>query len=227
MNRIISSVKMLIDSKRIKVRETFNPYLAPFRRLKLKTTQVTIISNNCWGGHVYRYFGIKYQSPTVGLYFFCDDYLKFINNLKYYINFELRFIKHEESKYYKILEERGGNDAICPIGILDDVEIIFLHYGSEKEAFEKWTRRSKRIVWDNIVYKMSEQNKCTDKLLAEFDKLEEKRKFCFVTKDKGLKSQVLFKEYSDSDSVSNDTILFRKYIKLACFINGEPFKKKQ
>ncbi|WP_113846262.1 DUF1919 domain-containing protein [Enterococcus durans] len=25
-----------------------------------------IISNNCWGGHVYRYFGMKYLSPAIG-----------------------------------------------------------------------------------------------------------------------------------------------------------------
>ena len=218
---------MMKDFQKIRLRELLNPYLAPFRRLGLKTDKFTIISNNCWGGHVYRYFGIPYLSPTIGLYFFADDYLRFIKRLNYYLSLELKFIKHEESKYYTILVERGGRDAICPIGKLDELEIIFLHYGSEQEAFEKWTRRSKRIVWNNIVYKMSDQNMCTDELLVEFDKLNINRKFCFVSKDLGLKSQVLFKEYFGSEEVRNDTTLFRKYIKLASFINGKPFKKRQ
>lgn len=217
----------MINEIRIKIRETLNPYLAPLRRKKLKTDKFTIISNNCWGGHVYRYFGLNYMSPTVGLYIFSEDYIKFIKNLRHYLTSELTFVSRADSKYSEILEERGGKDAICPIGKIDDIEIIFLHYSSEEEAREKWNRRCSRVVWDNIVYKMSEQNECSDELLEEFDKIPEKRKFCFVSEDKGLKSQVIFKEYLGKGSVSNDTNLFRKYIILPNFINGEPFKKRQ
>ena len=72
-----------------------NIYLGKYRNRKLLDKDITIISNNCWGGHVYRYLGIKYLSPTVGLYFFANDYVKFCEDLKYYISQELKFISGE------------------------------------------------------------------------------------------------------------------------------------
>ena len=58
-----------------------------------------------------------------------------------------------------------------PIGILGDIEIVFLHYKSEKEAMEKWNRRKQRIHWDNLFIKFSEMNECTKEHLLIFDKL--------------------------------------------------------
>lgn len=70
--------------------------------------------------------------------------------------------------------------------------MIFLHYKSEDEAYEKWNRRKQRIVWDNIFYKMSEQNLCREIDLKRFDRLETDKKFVFVSRDYGLSSQILW-----------------------------------
>lgn len=61
-----------------KLREYTNPWFASVRRMKLNRADFTVISNNCWAGSVYRYFGLPYLSPTAGLYFFASDYIKFI-----------------------------------------------------------------------------------------------------------------------------------------------------
>ena len=66
-----------------------------------------------------------------------DDYIKFIYNLKKYIDTDLSFIKVEESKYKDYLKKLNYNS---PIGKIDDVEIMFLHYSSEAEAKEKWDK---------------------------------------------------------------------------------------
>lgn len=50
-------------------------------RRKLKNTEFTIISNNCWGGFIYQKYGLKYQSPTIGLFFMGKDYIKFCSNV--------------------------------------------------------------------------------------------------------------------------------------------------
>ncbi|MCA6056256.1 DUF1919 domain-containing protein, partial [Bacteroides thetaiotaomicron] len=71
-----------------------------------------------------------------------------------------KFITFKESRYRKILEQRGGKNIICPIGVFDDIEVIFLHYKTSEEASEKWRRRKARIYWNNIFFKMSEQNEC-------------------------------------------------------------------
>ena len=126
---------MFLDSAKVKIREKLNPYLAKYRRRKLNNKNFTIISNNCWGGHVYRYFNLPYDSPTIGLYLFSADYIKFIGNLKYYIEKEITFINYKDSKYKDELVKY--NQVNIPIGKLDDIEIIFLHYQSEDEARTK------------------------------------------------------------------------------------------
>lgn len=49
----------------------------------------TIISNNSWGGMTSEVLGLRKNSHTVGWYFFSDDYLKFIERVKYYTSLML------------------------------------------------------------------------------------------------------------------------------------------
>ena len=146
------------------------------------------------GGHVYRYFGIPYNSPTVGMYFYAEDYIKFLSNLKYYLGVDMKMISPSESVHYEDLKQNHHESLRRPIGRIDDMEIIFLHCHSDEEAVIKWNRRKARMNLDNLVVKMSEMNQCSEKLLRAFDVLPYERKFVFTTKDYGLKSQVVFKE---------------------------------
>lgn len=228
--RSISYYKLVF---KLKSREKINYVLGPFRHLLLKwrvgvNDRFTIISNNCWGGHVYRYFRIPYLSPTVGLYMFSEDYIKFVYNLKHYTSSPLSFISYYDSKYKDVLEQRGGDNVKCPIARIDDIEVVFLHYKSNEEALKKWTRRCSRIEWDNLFYKMSEQNLCDESILRRFDKLDAPNKILFVHKDYGLDSQVIFKDFATSQEVLNDTNDFRKYVNLIKWIRRDPeFKRKQ
>ena len=210
---------------RVKIRELLNPYFGPIRRrmagLK-KDNSFTIISNNCWGGHVYRYFNLFYSSPTVGMFFFAEEYLRFLRNLKYYLSLNIRFITISESRYRDILIER--NNPNCPIGVLDDVEIVFLHYHSAEEAYQKWNRRKERMDFSRIIVKMSEQNLCTPEHLKEFDSLPYQEKFVFVHRDYGLESQIVCKEFASKQEVGNDTDNFRKHVNLIKLVKGEKYK---
>lgn len=212
----------LKNTVRVKVREETNPMLGKFRRKKLKDPNVTIISNNCWGGHVYRYFGLPYMSPTIGLYFYAEDYVKFCSKLEYYLEQELKFIDASESSHTEDVKKKK-----CPIGKLDDIEIVFLHYKSEEEAFQKWERRKERINMKNIVFKFSEQNLCLPEHVLAFDSLPYSRKLVFTTEDYGFNSQVLWGGSCVKGNIPNDTILFREYVDLANFMNGNEFRRKQ
>ena len=215
----------LIDNKRVDIREKLNPKFAPARRRKLKDPKFTIISNNCWGGHVYRYFGVEYLTPTVGLYFFASDYTRFVSNLEYYMGLDLKFIDVNESKHKDMLIKRKQQN--CPLGILDDVEIVFLHYKTQEEAYSKWNRRKKRMNWNHLVFKNSEMNQCTMEDLKAFDALPAEPKLCFVSQDYGVKSQVVVKSKTPGN-VPDDTTEFRSYVDLVKFINGDKnFKKHQ
>lgn len=47
------------------------------------------------------------------------------------------------------------------MGKLKDIEISFLHYHSEDEARDNWSRRINRINWDRLLLKFNDQNACT------------------------------------------------------------------
>lgn len=213
-------IQALVDSIEIKVREKINPFMGYFRRKKIQGHYpFTIISNNCWGGHVYRYFNLPYDSPTIGLYFFSDDYIKFLSNLRKYISTPLVIVSLDESKYRNQLKQIGGKNVTCPIGRLDDIEIIFLHYATPEEALEKWNRRCKRIHWNNLYIKMSEQNICSIHNLRDFDSLPFKNKVVLTTRDYGLASQVISRRYYMCNSILDDTTHFRSFINLEKWIS--------
>nr|WP_262352315.1 DUF1919 domain-containing protein [Lactiplantibacillus plantarum] len=89
-----------------------------------------------------------------------SDYIKFIYNVKKYLNQKLVFIDPKNSKYIDILK----NDKFYgkyPVARLGDIEIFFMHYTSQKQVISKWNRRIKRINWDHILYKFNDQNGCT------------------------------------------------------------------
>ncbi len=206
--------------------EKTNPFFGGLRRHWGKVGHdFTIISNNCWAGSVYRWYNLPYLTPTAGIYFFADDYIRFLSNIRYYLSIPPKQIPYEQSKYKDILIERKQMDV--PIGRIDDVEIVFLHYPTFDVAKEKWLRRVARINWDNLIIKNSEMNYCTENEIRLFDKLPFERKFIFTTRDYSISSQVIFKEYLGQDQVKDDTLLFNKYVNLNNLITKKPFKKRQ
>lgn len=144
-------------------------------RMKLRNKNFTIISNNCWGGFVYQMFGLKYTSPTIGLFFIGSDYVKFCEKLEYYTSVDLKFIPFEESKNYSLI----NNGLKYPVGILDDIEVYFMHYKSEEEAKEKWEKRCQRINFNNVIFKISQREGYLKEDIENFMDLNIKNKIAF------------------------------------------------
>lgn len=142
---------------------------------QLDQRDFTIISNNCWGGTVSQYLGVEYKSPTVGLMFFPEDYLKFCADIKNYLDMELTFIKLKDSKMSERFHFAPGGEGDFPVGVLGDIEIYFMHYASQQEAYEKWNRRKNRINWDKMLYKLSERDGITEDQLWTFAKIPHKK----------------------------------------------------
>ena len=138
------------------------------RRKKLRNKDFTIISNNCWAGFIYQKYGLQYKTPTIGLFFIGNDYIKFCKKLKYYVNQDLKFISFSESKNYDLIK----GDREYPIARLDDIEIYFMHYKTKKEAKEKWYRRCKRINYDSLIFKVSQREGFTQQDMEEFMDIE-------------------------------------------------------
>lgn len=178
----------------------------------------TIISNNCWAGKTYQYLDMPYLSPTVGLYFFAEDYLRFVSNLRYYLSLDLRFISAEESRYADVL--RGRNQLHVPIGIIDDVEIVFLHYATAEEAEQKWNRRKKRVNYNDVFLKFSNMNLCTSDCMKQFDRLPFENKF-MLNKNKQVEynCEIYWSGESNDKEVLNDTNQYPGNLKLWSLLN--------
>lgn len=170
--------KKINDKRLYKLREQYIPDIR-----KLITPDTSIISSNCFAGRIMQDLGMQYNTPTLGLYFFADDYIEFLSNLKYYLTeAKLEFL--EQSRYPLANERREKWIHWYPIGILGGkVEIQFLHYHTEREAANKWYRRSRRVNFDKLLVIGMEQNLTTVEHIKQFDALPFKNKIFFSSKN--------------------------------------------
>ncbi|MBI1343054.1 MAG: DUF1919 domain-containing protein [Terrimonas sp.] len=187
-------------------------------RSGLKQKDFSIISNNCWGGFVYQYYDMPYASPFAGLYLFAPDYIKMLRDLKTYLSEKLIFINPMESRY-AALADASGELGKYPVGLLGDIEIHFLHYKDPAEAEDKWVRRVKRINYDNLIVKFSDRDGCTENLIAEFAKMDYKRKVCITVKKYDYPSCFQLKDCQE-EIPADEWKEFTRRVKLTRFINN-------
>lgn len=135
------------------------------RRLKLKNSDFTIIASNCCGTIMYYDLGLPFLSPTINLNIGMKDFVKMVENLPWYMEQE-------------IIEVKDGSN--CPIGLLGDIRIGFIHYDTFEEAVSKWEERKKRINWDNLFIVGTEKCDCDYNTLKRFDALPYKNKVIFT-----------------------------------------------
>lgn len=155
-----------------------------YRRIGLKNKEVAIISNNCTGGYVYQYFGLEYCSPTEGLFFTSEDYIKLCRDVKGYFSKELMFILPENSKNKEML--CGTNNfGHYPVAQLGDIEIYFMHYHNQEEAEQKWKRRISRIDYNNLIFLFTESDLSEPSDIDAFCDLPIKNKICLSYRDYG------------------------------------------
>lgn len=202
-----------------RLKDIYFKYTGKLKQKNIHNQNFTIISNNCWGGIIYRNYHIPYQSPTCGLFFMAPEYIKFIYNIKEYLYNEIVEIKIEESKYKDYLK-KINYDGI--IGKIKDIEICFLHFSNIEEVNEKWKRRTKRINWEKIIYKFNDQNLCTYKELKEFEDFKAKNKICFTAPKYNDINSIQLEKYKDEKYVISDTKEsdYRKYINIIEYINS-------
>ena len=163
------------------IKKKLKPYVFAWKyrnqRKALKNKHFTIISDNCWGGRIYQELGLPYQSPFIGLFIYSPDYVKLLANPKHYLSGELPLVFVEESRY------RSKDGITYPVALLEDIEIHFLHYADEEEARSKWSRRLARMNWDNLYFKMNDNDQATYQLLKDFQDLPYQAKVIFSSKN--------------------------------------------
>lgn len=161
------------------IKQVLRPYYHAFvrmmkwrRRIGLHYKDFSIISNNCTGGYVYQYYGISYKTPTEGVYFTTDDYLKLIANPRHYFNHKVTLILPQDSTLYS-----ADKPFTFPVGKIDDIEVYFMHYPNPEEALSKWYRRSKRINYSKLFCLLTENEFFKKEHAASFDTIIQSNSF--------------------------------------------------
>ena len=116
---------------------------------KLKGTEFCIVANSCLGSRLYKILGRQYNTPFVGLLIKPPCFAKLVSDFEGYMSKDLAFTA--KSKYPNHPNARR-RDTPCPIGLLGDVELQFIHYGSEEEAAQKWNRRKERMIASKLYF---------------------------------------------------------------------------
>ena len=213
---IFIKLKHLIGKVFRKLLKIFQDVVRNIRRIFLKNKNFTIISDNCWGGFIYQRYNLKYRTPTIGLFFYPQDYIRFLENINYYLSIPLKVGTRKDSKYKDINPERD-----YPIGVLDDVEIQLLHYKSCEEAISKWEKRKKRIDFNNCLIKMSNRSSLfTADIYQRFENLKFKNKILFTKDNVKYKDCIYVEKFKDIVDTNVSEIPFTlKKIKLRKILN--------
>jgi len=156
--------------------------LAPMLRALVGRCDFTIISNNCWGAHVYQALYVEYRTPFVGLFIPPRSYLRLVQRFDSAMAAKLTFTNRSDSDAVNAWREAAG--LIYPIGLLDgDIEINFQHYASQAEVQAKWCRRVERMASDprRRFFKFDDRESATRGDIEAFCALPLANKVCFVT----------------------------------------------
>lgn len=192
------------------------PYVSAVRQLIDDDT--SIITSNCFAGRIMQDLGMKYNTPTLGLYFMYPDYIEFLQHLEYYLTeAKIQFVEHSK---YPLGDERRADwtnkKHWYPIGLLDGkVEVHFLHYHSEEEAATKWYRRAKRVNFDKLLVVGMDQNLCKEEDMKNFENLPFQNKIFFSSKPVLGKSIVFMKEFAGKEQAGDPyrkAHLFYRYL---------------
>ena len=123
----------------------------------------TIFSCNCTGGVLYHDLGLPFNSPTINLYMSCADFIKFLENLDYYLTLQM-------TPYF------GDIKRDYPLAFLGDLTLFLVHYQSVQQAIAKWQDRKKRIDHNNIYVIATDRDGFNEELLHRFNKLPFRKK---------------------------------------------------
>lgn len=119
----------------------------PQKRAKLVKKDISILCNNCTGGLILHDLGLRFDSPTINMFFRGLDFFDFIEHFEYYITKPL--VQIPNLKYDSATPDYPVA-IISGDGNFKDIELHFLHYKTFDEANEKWETRKARLHMDSL-----------------------------------------------------------------------------
>lgn len=147
-------------------------------KARLENKEFTIISNNCIGGIIYHDLGLRFDTPTINLYFKdMADFVTFSANLSVYTACPMTDVTGEENRGFPCGRLEPEDGAYKPI------TLCFQHDSSFAEAKSGWERRCGRIHYDDLFFIYEFYNGIyDDSTLSAFDALPYENKVALVHK---------------------------------------------
>lgn len=137
----------------------------------IRKQNISIVSNNCWGGIIYHTLNLECISPFKNISFFSGDYLKILRDLKHYLGVDPVWTGKKEMDVNQNRE--------VPMLELDDVLIKCNHDLDADKAIQNWKRRREKFNWNNILVEMYTEEPEVEEAFGEVTERFEKR-ICFV-----------------------------------------------
>lgn len=157
------------------MRKTF---VMPRMRKRLKNKNFSLITNNCTGGFIYHDLGLRFNSPTINLFFYKDHFFTFLEHLEEYLDSELKICnnpQHTPEIEYPVFNL--GDGERLPL-----IELHFLHYHDVAEAKAIWEKRSARVNLKNLFVVFAFCDDTDEAWLARFDAIPIKNKLALVNR---------------------------------------------
>lgn len=121
------------------------------------------------------------------MYFNASDYVKFVSNLTYYLQCELKEIDSEFD---------------YPCALCGDIVLHMVHYQNFEEGKKKWEERIKRINYENLYFIMVDRDGCEEKDIIEFDNLKyEHKAFLTYKEHPEIKCAVCIPKSADGNQI--------------------------
>ena len=153
---------MFVSSRMLEI-----PNLNVERYLMLRSKNLSIISNNCWGGIVSRALGLECRSPFRNLFLQDEDYVRCLSDLKMYCTLPPEYARDEVDP---------NSDKKYPVLRIKDIEVHCNHADSAEEAIAEWNRRCKKINYNELFVEMYTSDRKTAETFSKFSF----KKVCFI-----------------------------------------------
>lgn len=139
----------------------------------LRSSNLSILSIDCFAGILYHSLGLPFLTPTINMFQKEKDFLKFLSAPRDYVDKELEF-KGIES------EPAPSLNVNYPVFALGDIILHMNHWGKlgPEIARQKWEERKIRINWDNLLIFMKTQDRS---MLERFAALPYEKKICLTS----------------------------------------------
>lgn len=185
--------------------------LKRFNSMNGTNRQITIIANNCIGGFIYHYLGLRFESPTINLFILPKDYIKMLKDFKKFFDPDAPIIEVKSEKSY-------------PVGEIYGCKLYFMHYKQFDEAVSKWRERCRRININSIYVMMTDRDGCTLDDMKDFDSLDYKHKVIFTcSQHDDIKSSFYIHGFTGQPSVGQlhetMSITGKRYIDQFDYVN--------